>query len=952
MSQPEARYTNLALTNEVIGSEIIPAELLDIVVKPREDTHDEDSMAPIGMTIRHGIYSDCLAKLAFLRAHDRHQSTDLAGPSWRPSLDAGLEIRETMSAARETIELLNNIDDYLRREKHLDGLKEDQVTIFDQMISVFANGKQLDECQAGVVAATGVGKTHLMIELLRAAHNKERAAKQKRPAPIRSLVLTESQDLIRQNSGADGRHGLAVFAPELEVGCYYADEKDLSKEVTVMTYASFIRTAEKGVIKPGDFTVLLADEADLALSYKRHPLLKDFMKNCVSFGFTATGTYNENKHLGQLYERIIYGPNLREAIDQGLATPVQIFNVRSHEKLVLPNAIKYLPEIPDDLLQGLVQRASRNKIAVDFATYFSGKLGVSGLVECLSGEGCRHAYEVAEMIGDQTIVDPSTGLQRKLIASGIDGKHQQRTELIEGFAAGEIDWLCGVDVFKRGIDLPRAAAYIGLRRTYSLVRATQMRGRIPRINPNDPDKLAYFVEVFDDLFYEDGQPLELPCTMTHVLGLEQLNQMAHYLPTETAYDRKTSVRSHLKLGDIPPSLRLLIEQSDFTEIKTAATLRPRAEIMAAQSGWQSIDELRAHGMPQTKIKRLITDWSLKVERMRTPDGVVRTHLPNDAASDMLELHQTETAERHNNRKDLPPLTWTANTDVDFEFTAAALNAFEVAGKPTYLLTPRKVGRSYHRNGERSGYFSHRQMTYIKELMADLPSIGRDPIEIEHIAQKTPERHQTYYLTRTPLTRSASFSLYTMMQELDRAHRPNDHKTEYYAQPEPSPLHEQVRQQYRRRYQIDRGILEAAGVYGRLTKTMRMRRSRDTADQAFVQVGNFITRDELNDLHARVAETYGILPETHVPLQVAMRFSISREDSRKILKSLADSLDDLTLFGLRPGRYLDFPNVEVCASKEQVIAAIKRSDASDDVIDELETYIKNWKDDPARRYDWA
>jgi hypothetical protein len=179
----------------------------------------------------------------------------------------------------------------------------------------------------------------------------------------------------------------------------------------------------------------------------------------------------------------------------------------------------------------------------------------------------------------------------------MDGSNKRRDEILESFEAGEIDWIASVDVNKRGIDLPRAAAFIGLRDTFSLVRSTQMRGRIPRIDPSNPDKIAHFVEVHDDIVFEDGEPASLPCTMTHVLGLEKFEQLAHYPPLGHEPSTARPRKSVITLEDIPEGLRQMLATNDyFSSLNDSEYIGPRQEITTASTDWVSLEALKQEGL--------------------------------------------------------------------------------------------------------------------------------------------------------------------------------------------------------------------------------------------------------------------------------------------------------------------------------------------------------------------
>lgn len=69
------------------------------------------------------------------------------------------------------------------------------------------------------------------------------------------------------------------FFPQVSVGAYYGGEKNLDADVVVITYASFNKLVEEGVIKPEDKECIILDEAHEALSDMRQDIIGRFSQS-------------------------------------------------------------------------------------------------------------------------------------------------------------------------------------------------------------------------------------------------------------------------------------------------------------------------------------------------------------------------------------------------------------------------------------------------------------------------------------------------------------------------------------------------------------------------------------------------------------------------------------------------------------------------------------------------
>ena len=192
---------------------------------------------------------------------------------------------------------LNALDTYIAAHKtgETEILRERQIPIFEDLRDYIEKGGK-----AGYVKLpTGVGKTVLFTELIEALD-------------FKTLIVVPTTPLVEQTE-----ERLEEFAPDLDVGKVYGYAKEHGRQVTIITYDSFVSQVRDGKINPDDYDCLILDEAHTALSEKRIDTVQQF-KNTLQLGFTATPRYSEKKKVENLLPDEIHSMTIREAVEEGL----------------------------------------------------------------------------------------------------------------------------------------------------------------------------------------------------------------------------------------------------------------------------------------------------------------------------------------------------------------------------------------------------------------------------------------------------------------------------------------------------------------------------------------------------------------------------------------------------------------------------------------------------------
>src|SRR3989344_567953 len=117
--------------------------------------------------------------------------------------------------AKEWITALNNLDNYIKEHESQDNplLREKQFIVYKKIRDFLEQGKR----KGYVKLPTGVGKTILFLKIAEALN-------------MKTLVVSPSLVILDQNAEATTQF------TDVELGKYYASEKDTSKPITHITY--------------------------------------------------------------------------------------------------------------------------------------------------------------------------------------------------------------------------------------------------------------------------------------------------------------------------------------------------------------------------------------------------------------------------------------------------------------------------------------------------------------------------------------------------------------------------------------------------------------------------------------------------------------------------------------------------------------------------------------------
>ena len=317
-------------------------------------------------------------------------------------------------------------------------------------------------------APTGAGKTVLAAYMLKSAA--ERGS--------RVMFIVHRDYLMTQSSEAFRKVGLShgLIAPQ------YRPHDSQTQIASIMTLA---RRAAK--LPAPDLIVI--DEAHRTMGATYLRLLEMWPKARV-VGLTATPERLDRKPLGEVYQAIVDGPEMRWLITNGFLSDYRVYVPPS--SIDLSGLKQKFGDYEQTELSKRVDKPTVTGSAIEhYNRLLSGKRAV---VFCT---GIAHSLHVAESFNDAGIK-----------AEHVDGEtpFAERRAIISRFESGETKILCNVDLVSEGFDLPAVEGVIMLRPTKSLVKYIQSVGRCLR--PSAGKQFAIILDHVGNVS-EHGMPDEV-----------------------------------------------------------------------------------------------------------------------------------------------------------------------------------------------------------------------------------------------------------------------------------------------------------------------------------------------------------------------------------------------------------------------------------------------------------
>lgn len=321
--------------------------------------------------------------------------------------------------------------------------------------AVKAIHKEWDDGRKNVllVLPTGTGKTVCFSQVV-----KDQISDGSRALIIahRGELLEQAADKLKRNNGVDSA---------LEK----AESSSLNSifHVTVASVQSLSQVSRLNKFPKDYFKTIVIDEAHHAMSDSYQRVLQHFDSAKV-LGVTATPDRADQRNLGQFFECKAYEYTMRQAIKDGYLSPIKAQMIPLElniSNVGLSNGDYAVGEIGDALEPYL------NQIVLEMLNYCKGRKTVVFLpLVKTSQKFC----ELLNLHG--------------LRAAEVNGKSNDRKEVLEDFEKGEYDVLCNSMLLTEGWDCPAVDCVIVLRPTRVRSLYQQMIGRGMRLSPETGKK--------------------------------------------------------------------------------------------------------------------------------------------------------------------------------------------------------------------------------------------------------------------------------------------------------------------------------------------------------------------------------------------------------------------------------------------------------------------------------
>lgn len=298
-----------------------------------------------------------------------------------------------------------------------------------------------------VVLATGLGKTHLFCDVAR---------RELETPEARVLVLVHRDKLLRQAVAAMRKH-----MPGTPIGIEKAEEKSFRERIIVASVQSLKPKRLARLLYWGAFTLVIADEAHHATAPSWRAIF-DALPDAKRLGVTATPDRADGAGLAELFDSTpAYDMQIDRGITEGFLVPLQrhpvwLGQIDLTEVGTSAGDLK-LGELDQAMLravEGIVQETLRLYPDGRGPVFLPGKASATMAAARFNAlkPGC------ARVLTDDTDED-------------------ERTAIYRDIEAGQVQWLCNVNVATEGFDWPEANVVVLGRPTKSRTMYCQMVGR-------------------------------------------------------------------------------------------------------------------------------------------------------------------------------------------------------------------------------------------------------------------------------------------------------------------------------------------------------------------------------------------------------------------------------------------------------------------------------------------
>ena len=312
-------------------------------------------------------------------------------------------------------------------------LRDYQFDLYKKTVEAFKQGfhKPL------IVAPCGAGKSYMFAEMIRKTNGE-------------ALVLTHRQELKQQHEDLFQKLGISNAR------------------------VAMILTESNRVGEYDTPALIVADEAHLSRSNSWMKVIEHY--NTWTVGFTATPVRLDGKPLGDIFDKLIEGVDVKWLIEHKNLAPYEYYA----PTLVETDGLRKVAGdyVVSDLEQLMNERAIYGNV---IKTYERCAKGERAIAYCVS---VRHASATADHFR-------ASGIQAVSLSAGTPPG--RRKQILEDFRNGLIQVLCNVGIISEGVSIDEVTCCMLLRPTESIALGIQQMMRCMRYLPGKTAKIIDFV---------------------------------------------------------------------------------------------------------------------------------------------------------------------------------------------------------------------------------------------------------------------------------------------------------------------------------------------------------------------------------------------------------------------------------------------------------------------------
>lgn len=313
------------------------------------------------------------------------------------------------------------------------GLRDYQSDLLNKTVDAFKRGYH----RPLIVAPCGAGKSYLFAAMIERTKGEV-------------LVLTHRQELKQQH-------------------------EKLLKDLSINNArVSMILTEANRLGQYATPALIVADEAHLSRSNSWMKVIEYY--NTFTVGLTATPVRLDGRPLGDIFDTLIEGVDVKWLIEHERLAPYQYYA----PTLVDTSNLRTLcgDYVVSDLEKIMNERAIYGNVIESYKRFASNE---QAICYCVS---VNHARITADNFNN-------VGIRAEVISSGTPPR--RRAEIMESFRSGVITILCNVGIISEGISIDNVSCCMLLRPTESVALAQQQMQRCMRYLPGKKAKILDFV---------------------------------------------------------------------------------------------------------------------------------------------------------------------------------------------------------------------------------------------------------------------------------------------------------------------------------------------------------------------------------------------------------------------------------------------------------------------------